>query len=627
MEDSSNVNELTELVTAYIKFNIDMLIPVKTIKQYGNNTPWLSSDLRKQIVDKHKAFASNAPDYAEKQANLNKALNEAKQHYKIKVENLFKQNNTRDAWKGLRILTGQEERRQDNMLTNTPGSADRLNHFYARFDCHDFSQDHQLVRDNLLQLAQNDAPPITTELEVYQELKKVCVKKATGPDGISAYCVKNCALSLSCILHKIFQLSAQSATFPSSWKCGEIIPVSKKSIPLVDNDLSPITLTSIISKVYERVMLPKLLSHVKPCLDPLQFAYLQNRSTEDAISTVLHEISQHLDRPSSYARCLFIDFSSAFNTIQPHILLGKLSQYNVPATLQLWVLDFLTNRSQRVRTCLETSEYITINTGAPQGCVLSAFLFIIYTNEMVSNSNDCKIVKYADDTAIIGKISSCDETAYRETIENALDWCNTCFLNLNVAKTKEMAFDFRKNKPALLPITINGEDVEAVEKFTYLGVTFQNDLKWDLHLLSQTKKVNKRFYYVYCLNKLNIDKTIICLFYNSVISSVLTYAITCWFSSSTERCRQDLVKLRKRLCRMVGPQFCNLLDDPSSVFNSRCINAVRRICNDDRHPLHACYNLLPSGRRYAQISCRTSRFKNSFIPSSIRLVNDNSIIF
>ena len=88
--------------------------------------------------------------------------------------------------------------------------------------------------------------------------------------------------------------------------------------------------------------------------------------------------------------------------MQPHILLDILHSYNVPARLQLWILDFLTNRVQYVKTSSETSSALIINTGGPQGCVLSAFLFIIYTNGMMMNNKYCKIIKYADDTIILG---------------------------------------------------------------------------------------------------------------------------------------------------------------------------------------------------------------------------------
>ena len=151
------------------------------------------------------------------------------------------------------------------------------------------------------------------------------------------------------------------------WKVVEITPVSKKTLTKVDNDLRPVTLTSILSNCFERIELPKLSHRLMPVMDNLQFAYLANRSTEDALNTLIHEIAQHLDRGSNNARCFFIDYSSAFNTMQPHILIDRLYMYNVPARLQLLVLDFLTNRKQYVKTNLEKSSSITINTGAPQG--------------------------------------------------------------------------------------------------------------------------------------------------------------------------------------------------------------------------------------------------------------------
>ena len=72
---------------------------------------------------------------------------------------------------------------------------------------------------------------------------------------------------------------------------------------------------------------------------------------------------------------LFIDFSSAFNTIIPQQLIQKLDRLGMNTTLCNWLLDFLTGRPQAVRVGGNTSSTITLNTGAPQGCVLSPLLF------------------------------------------------------------------------------------------------------------------------------------------------------------------------------------------------------------------------------------------------------------
>ena len=318
---------------------------------------------------------------------------------------------------------------------NNISAPDILNKFYARFDEKDFSVEHELKR---LELCNKISEPIViNENEVIKVFSKISVKKATGPDKVSSLILNKCISSLLYIVHKLFQISASACKMPQIWKIGEIIPISKKTLPKVDNDLRPVTLTAILAKSMERVMLPKIMHFVLPKLDNLQFAYLTDRSTEDAINFFLNNVLTHLDGEKTYARCLFIDYSSAFNTIQPHILLDRLNELGVPPNLQLWILDFLTNRKQYVKTSSGTSSVITINTGAPQGCVLSAFLFVIYTNAMKSKNGKCKIIKYADDTVVIGLIDSDnDESEYRNTISYVADWCSNNFLDPNVTKNK-----------------------------------------------------------------------------------------------------------------------------------------------------------------------------------------------
>ncbi|XP_050957867.1 uncharacterized protein LOC127158969 [Labeo rohita] len=128
---------------------------------------------------------------------------------------------------------------------------------------------------------------------------------------------------------------------------------------------------------------------------PLQFAYRANRSVDDAVNMGLHYILQHLDKPGTYARTLFVDFSSAFNTIIPDILQNKLSQLSVPTSICQWITSFLTDRQQLVRLGKLTSGTRTISTGAPQGCILSPLLFSLYTNYCTSKDPSVKLLKFA----------------------------------------------------------------------------------------------------------------------------------------------------------------------------------------------------------------------------------------
>ena len=154
-----------------------------------------------------------------------------------------------------------------------------------------------------------------------------------------------------------------------------MVPVNK--MPLsnkVDNDLRPVTLTAILANCFERAVLPKISNYTKPIMGILQFAYQSKRSTDDAIITLTHNLIQHLDGYSKNASCLFIDYFSAFNIIQSHVLIERL--YNVPARLQLLVLDFLTNRQRS--NPMSAVIYHYDQHRSPTRMRFICFLFIVY---------------------------------------------------------------------------------------------------------------------------------------------------------------------------------------------------------------------------------------------------------
>jgi hypothetical protein len=101
--------------------------------------------------------------------------------------------------------------------------------------------------------------------------------------------------------------------------------------------------------VLERLIMANINSILPDTLDPLQFAYRPNRSTDDAISIALHMALSHLDKRNTYVRMLFIDYSSVFNTIVPTKLITKLRTMGLNISLCNWILDFLKGRPQVVR--------------------------------------------------------------------------------------------------------------------------------------------------------------------------------------------------------------------------------------------------------------------------------------
>ncbi len=154
---------------------------------------------------------------------------------------------------------------------------------------------------------------------------------------------------------------------------------------------------------FERLIRDHICSVLPASLDPLQFAYRSNRSTDDAIAFTLHTALSHLENKNTYVKMLFVDYSSAFNTIVPATLVAKqLQTLGLNRSLCSWILDFLTGRSQVVRMGNNTSSPLILNTGAPQGCVLSPLLYSLYTHDCTATHSSNVIVKFADDTTVIG---------------------------------------------------------------------------------------------------------------------------------------------------------------------------------------------------------------------------------
>jgi hypothetical protein len=121
-----------------------------------------------------------------------------------------------------------------------------------------------------------------------------------------------------------------------------IVPVPNNAKVTELNDYRPVALTSVIMNCFERLVKDHITSTLPVTLDPLQFAYRRNRSIDDAVTITLHTALSHLNKRNTYVRMLFIDYSSAFNTIVPSKLIIKLKVLGLNRALCNWVLDFLT---------------------------------------------------------------------------------------------------------------------------------------------------------------------------------------------------------------------------------------------------------------------------------------------
>ena len=490
-----------------------------------------------------------------------------------------------------------------------------LNSFYARFDVRDTIQECDNFCKSLLNENVNDLT--VDEEQVVNVFAGIKEHKAPGPDGVEGKILKRCSGQLASVFTFIFQnlLKLNKGIFPTSWKISHIVPIPKKPNARDLNDFRPIALTPLLAKCYEKIIRSRLMSNVSDKLDTYQFAYKARRGAEDACLTLFNLISKHLENSKSYLRILFIDFSSAFNTVEPLLILKRLAYLDVHPLIILTIRDFLRERPQRVCINGTFSDTIVTNTGCPQGCCLSPTLFSIYTDFMKCNTDFTSLFKFADDMALVGRLKNEDSIAcYFNQASLLARWCEESYLHLNITKTKELVIG---NDSTLEPLLINDQAVEVVNEFKYLGTLIDQKCNFNKNTTFISKKANQRLYLLRKLASFNINSTILENVYRSFVESILTYNITVWYGNLSVKNRSTLARIVKLGSKIVGR--------PQLQLDKLYLLAMRRkasaVLADSSHPLNPDFELMPSGRRFRTVFARKNLYKKSFIPSAITILN------
>lgn len=165
----------------------------------------------------------------------------------------------------------------------------------------------------------------------------------------------------------------------------------------------------------------------------------------------------------------------------------------------------------------------------------------------------CHIVKYADDTAVVGLISHNDESKYRREVDHLEGWCRDNNLYINVEKTKEMVVDYRRIRSTPPPpLSFRGADVEVVSSFKCLGVHITNRLMWSKNTSCLVKKAHQRLFFLRRLRQAGLNISVLAAFYRCAVKSVLTSCITVWHGSCSAADRKAVQRVVKPAQRIAS---------------------------------------------------------------------------
>ncbi|KAI4876968.1 hypothetical protein NFI96_008187 [Prochilodus magdalenae] len=221
---------------------------------------------------------------------------------------------------------------------------------------------------------------------------------------------------------------------------------------------------------------------------------------------------------------------------------------------------------------------------------LTLHLYLMMTHDCAAMHSSNHIIKFADDTTVVGLMSKNDESAYREEVQRLTDWCRTNNLSLNVDKTKEMVVDFRRTRRDHSPLHIDGSTVEIVKSTKFLGVHLAEDLTWSLNTSTITKKAQQRLYFLRRLRKAHLPPPILTTFYRGTIKSILSSCITAWFGNCTASDRKSLQRIVRTAEKIIGVSLPTIMD----IYTTHCIRKTTSIVDDHTHPSHTLFTLLPS---------------------------------
>lgn len=334
---NDNVHDITESITSYVNFCESNCVETKTVRIYQNNKNWFTKDLKVCLNERKVAFTTGDKELVrEKNRELRGKIKSAKLEYKNKIESKFFKGNVKQAWEGLNVMMGRKGKKTNPTQFHNASFADELNVFFGRFDTGECSTEVDRICSDI-PLYEN----ITLEEhEIAYCLSRTKLNKAPGPDGLNGR-VKDCVYQLTGVFTQLFQLLLNTRIVPNLWKVSTVVPVPKITGAKGLNDFRPISLTSVLGKCMERVIMRHLMYFVSDVLDPLQFAYKKARGTDDAVLTLYNSVAEHVKLTSNYARILFLDFTSAFNTMKIHILIQRLIDLGVNGGLIWWIKDFL----------------------------------------------------------------------------------------------------------------------------------------------------------------------------------------------------------------------------------------------------------------------------------------------
>ena len=502
-ETNADLDVMVKELTDCIQDCVDKVATMRTITNHSK--PWISpliSDRFKTLRKmkrkcRHRKSPANVSAYKQYLTETLDLVKESEQLYWLSQCKKIDTLDDRRKWKAINRLTNQQPVSKVRPIRIQKQGE----HCYLFDDCEiaaEMEKHHILIQDP--HVSSDDISDFLKNYEKYaysyssddimnapitdQEVASTfgTGSPTPGPDNVSSTVIdKADRITMNMCLLLLFNKVWSSGYFCNEWKREDRAVLAKPGKDDYHQCASyrTVSITSCIGKRFERITSRRLAGILSETdFDLQQFAYLKNRSTTQALMTVVEKVKQALIVGKN-AGVVFFDFADAFGTVDRKCLLYKIAKdFGISGKMFLHISSFLVDRLARIKVNGHINDWIESLFGTSAGTSLGPLLFIMYIHDVPKTI----FPKFADDLVSV----SVDEDVsqinkeLQLAVNEVADWSQKWGMLLNVKKTKVMLFG--DSTAGAIDIKVNDVSIEQVNSIKYLGMWLDPLLSFSVHI-------------------------------------------------------------------------------------------------------------------------------------------------
>jgi ribonuclease HI len=409
-----------------------------------------------------------------------------------------------------------------------------------------------------------------TRQQIRDATAKLKPHKAPGPDGIPNVVLMKCIDLLINHLYFIFRAIIELHLYPEAWKVFLTVVLRKPGKPAYDipKAYRPIALMITLAKLFSS-LLASFLIHLcesNNLLPANQFGGRPGRMTTDSMHILVQKVKEAWRR-KQVATALFLDVQGAFPNVVKEVLIHNMRMKGVPEACTDIARLMLTGRQTRLRFDDYVSDPIPIYNGNSQGDPLSMIFYFFYNYPLIASADPSSknetILGFVDDVALLATGSSFTDThrklkSMMERTRGCFDWSWSHNSPLELSKLAIMDFSLKKRTGNDLTLTCprtgKSTTVKSTQKYKFLGVLFEPNLRWTTQSESAIATSSRWINLVRRLARVStgISAKLMRQLYIAVAIPRMTYAADVWYippykATVTSKRRQGSVTFTDKL--------------------------------------------------------------------------------